>query len=126
MTVVLDSSAVLAVIRGEQGRERVIEVLARSIASAVSYAEIVGNLMMRGVPLAVVKAQLDGLRISTVPFDEVQAVEAGNLRRHTHHLGLSLADHACLALARLRNAPVLTTDRTWSELKIDLEVRLIR
>ncbi len=126
MTTVLDSSAMLAVIRGEQGRDRVIEALSTAIASTVNYAETVANLVMRGVPVAVARAQFEGLRIATIPFDDAQALETGNLRRYTHQFRLSLADRACLALARLRRLPVLTTDRIWAELKLGIDVRLIR
>ena len=126
MSIVLDTSAVMAVIRKEQGREHVVEVLDRAIASTVNYAEVIGNLVMRGMPLVVAKAQFDGLRIRTIPFDDDQALQAGRLRRLSHHMQLSLGDRACLALARLRKEPVLTTDRKWSELKIDVDVRQIR
>lgn len=126
MSIVIDTSAVLAVIRNEEGRDRVVEVLDRAVASTVSYAEVIGNLVMRGMPLAFAKAQFDSLRIPTVPFDEAQALEAGNLRRLSHHMQLSLGDRACLSLARLRKEPVLTADQKWSELKIGVDVRLIR
>ncbi len=126
MTSVLDASAVLAVLRGEQGRERVVEVLGNAVASTVNYAEVIANLVMRGLPPAIARVQFEALRIATIPFDDEQAVETGNLRRYTHQYGLSLADRACLALARLRQLQVLTADRTWAELKIGIDVRVIR
>jgi ribonuclease VapC len=44
----------------------------------------------------------------------------------TRHLGLSLADRACLALGRLRRLPVLTTDRAWRSLHISVRIEVIR
>lgn len=126
MSVVLDTSAIMAVIRREQGRERVIEVLPRASVSTVNYAEVVGNLVMRGMPLAIARAEFEGLRIRTVPFDEEQALETGGLRRFSHHLQLSLGDRACIALARMRKALVLTTDRRWSDTDFGVEIRQIR
>jgi PIN domain nuclease of toxin-antitoxin system len=126
MTVALDTSAIMAVIRREPGRERVAQVLAQGVVSTVNYAEVIGKLVMRGMPVGLARAQFDGLGVPTVPFDDEQAVEAGNLRRVSHHFQLSLADRACLALARLRKLPVLTSDRKWSELNIDVEIRQIR
>jgi PIN domain nuclease of toxin-antitoxin system len=126
MSVVLDASAIMAVIRGEQGRDRVVAVLGDAVTSTVILAEVVGNLVMRGMPLAVARAQFDSLRIRTVHFDDSQAIEAGSLRRLSHHLRLSLADRACLALARIRRETVLTSDRSWAALKLGIDVRLIR
>lgn len=126
MTIVLDTSAIMAIIRGEAGRERVMRALGDAIVSTVNAAEVFGNLVMRGMPVALAKAEFDGLRVPTVPFGDDHAVEAGNLRRFSHHLQLSLADRACLALAKLRGLPVLTADRKWSELNIGVEIRQIR
>lgn len=44
----------------------------------------------------------------------------------TRQLGLSLADRACLALARQLSLPVLTADHAWAEAALELEVKLIR
>jgi len=38
----------------------------------------------------------------------------------------SLGDRVCLALARRRGLPVLTTDKPWADLDLGIEVRLIR
>lgn len=126
MTVVLDASAIMAVIRREQGRDRVVQALESAIASSVSFAEVVGKLVVHGMPAGVAKAEFASLGVPTVPFDDDQAFEAGALRRRARHLQLSLADRACLALARQRNLPVLTSDRRWSELNIGIEIRQIR
>jgi len=38
----------------------------------------------------------------------------------------SLADRACLALAMERRLPVVTADRAWSGLGLDLDIQVIR
>jgi len=40
--------------------------------------------------------------------------------------GLSLEDRACLALAMQRDMPVITADRVWSELELNIDIQLIR
>jgi PIN domain nuclease of toxin-antitoxin system len=37
-----------------------------------------------------------------------------------------VGDRACLALARSRALSALTTDRTWRDIDIDVEVEVIR
>jgi hypothetical protein len=39
---------------------------------------------------------------------------------------LPLGDRACLALARSRALPALTTDRAWRDVDIDVTVEVIR
>ncbi|MCW6035912.1 hypothetical protein K4A83_06450 [Spirulina subsalsa FACHB-351] len=48
------------------------------------------------------------------------------LRPLTKPLGLSLGDRACLALGLLLHQPVITADRQWNQLDLDLEIRVIR
>jgi ribonuclease VapC len=47
---------------------------------------------------------------------------------HTKPFGLSLGDHACLALAKRENLPALTADHSWLRAAplVGVEVRLIR
>jgi PIN domain nuclease of toxin-antitoxin system len=59
-------------------------------------------------------------------FDSVLSMNAGLLRPLTKSAGLSLGDRACLALARHKNVPVLTTDRAWKDLDIGIVVAVIR
>jgi ribonuclease VapC len=42
------------------------------------------------------------------------------------HQGLSLADRACIALARRLRLPALTADRTWADARVDAELMFIR
>jgi ribonuclease VapC len=53
--------------------------------------------------------------IEFVSFDQDQAVTAGRLASITRKAGLSLGDRSCRALAKLRQADVLTADRPWQQ-----------
>lgn len=48
------------------------------------------------------------------------------LRPLTKASGLSLADRACLALAKRLDIPALTADRDWADLNLGIAVQLIR
>jgi len=37
-----------------------------------------------------------------------------------------IGDRACLALGQALERPVVTTDRNWRELKVGIEIRLVR
>ena len=123
---VLDASAVLASLRNETGGERVLPVLETSLLSAVNLAEVATRLLDLGALAADIDGLRERLRCEVIPFDEGLALRAGLLRAQTRHLGLSVGDRACLALAQREGLPVLTGDRAWARLDVGVEVVLIR
>jgi PIN domain nuclease of toxin-antitoxin system len=86
----------------------------------------IGKLIDAGVPDAVARDTVDLLNIEIVDFDAKQAVQAASLRNTTKRFGLSLGDRCCLALGTARKATILTSERTWSKLRIGLRVKVIR
>lgn len=125
--VVLDASAILAVISGEPGAEQLTpELTARAVAGTVNLAEVQTKLVSRGWTSA--QAWLDATSpiSEIVPFDEQQARISGDLVTHTQSLGLSLGDRACLALGIALGAPVYTAERIWKKLKVAVPIHVIR
>jgi ribonuclease VapC len=123
--VVLDASAVLALLRGERGGAGVEAALGEARLSAVNLSEVAQRLADQW-PEQAVTAVLGDLPCRIVDFDESLALRAGLLRAATRRRGLSLGDRACLALAESLSLPVLTADRAWAELDLGVEVVLIR
>jgi ribonuclease VapC len=123
---VLDASAFLAMAKEEAGGGRVEDVLERSAISSVNLAEIGARLSDLGRDLPTFFADFAELSIRVVPFDDKQAQRSAELRNLTRSHGLSLGDRACLALAETLDATVLTADRAWGDLSIDIKVKLIR
>ena len=126
--VLLDASAVLAVIWREPGAE-IVRVAMRDGAaiSTVNLAEVAALLHHRGWRASDVENTLAAFRMDTLPFDSDVALSSGALRPATASAGLGLGDRACLATAAIFEMPVLTSDKSW--LRIDLEgieVRVIR
>ena len=124
--MVLDASAILALVSAETGWEMVAEALRESVTSSVNYSEVVAKLTDRGVPTEEVRALLAGLGLDVVPFDADAGFGAGALRAIEGGDKLSLGDRACLDLARRRAQPALTADRYWSRIDAGAEVVLIR
>ena len=124
--VVLDASALLALLNAEPGAARVAAVLTRAVVSSVNLSEVVAKLADCGMPEAEIHVTVDGLGLDVVPFDEALAYQAGLLRPASRALGLSLADRAGLALAMALDCPVLTTDQQWQALAAPVVVEVIR
>ena len=122
---VLDSSAFLAAVNFETGGEKVESLFTDSVMSSVNVAEVYTKFAERDINLEDSAAYFSKLGIETVDFDLAQARKCGELRSLTRHLGLSLGDRACLALAIQHNATAVTADKNWE--KLDLcKIELIR
>jgi PIN domain nuclease of toxin-antitoxin system len=124
--IVLDASAVLALLNGEPGAEAVSAHLPGAHLSAVNAAEVAGKLVDGGVNPERAGEILDRLGVRIEAFDRRDVVPAGRLHLASRSLGLSLGDRACLALAERLGMPALTADLAWSDIEADIEVRLIR
>lgn len=129
---VLDASALLAYLGNESGADVVADAIAGGATiSAVNLGETLSVLASRGSNPADVASDLtdrgllDGA-IAVEPFTTTDAIEVARLRPLTHSAGLSLADRACLALARRLSTPVLTADHAWTGLTLDVDVHPIR
>jgi PIN domain nuclease of toxin-antitoxin system len=124
---ILDASALLALLNDEKGGEQVEEAIALGAAiSTVNVAEVVSKLSNDGIPETTISQMLGLPGLEIVDFNRLLAHQTGMLRPLTKQMGLSLGDRACLALARMCNLPVLTTDRVWKDLSLDIIVRVIR
>ena len=126
MSVVLDTSAILAMLWSEPGAERVDALLDDAKVSAANYSELIAKLSDRGADAAQVRDILLTLDLSVVDMSRDQAMVSGLLRDETRQFGLSLGDRCCLALAKVLDCPVLTADKAWGNLDIDVEVEVIR
>ena len=124
--VVLDTSAVVAAIKSEAGADRVRPVATGAVVSALTVGELASVLTREGAARNVVEAVVDEFRFVVEPFDRKRALAAGFLIAKTAHRGMSLGDRACLALAIELGLPVLTADRAWRDLDVDVEINFIR
>ena len=124
----IDASAILAAILGEPGGDSVFDLLDEAVVSTVNVAEVYTYAAMKDLPTEAIDAFFADTGITMISFDPAQAVAAGQLASITRKAGLSLGDRSCLALAKLRNAEVLTADRPWQQVAgaAGVLVRLLR
>jgi len=125
--VVLDASALLALLNREPGADKLTpQLLSAAASSTVNLAEVHSKLVGRGLsPEAAWKATLSPVR-EAVAFTAEHARLAGDLIAQTRPLGLSLGDRACLALALALKTPVYTADQSWKKLKLAVRIHVIR
>lgn len=126
--VVIDASALLALLKGEPGGARVAGVLASARIGVFNYAEVVSHFIRLGMPTQGIDAMLDPLPLTIEPADKALARVAGGLRAITAEAGLSLGDRFCLALALRNGLPAWTADAAWKDIAdaVGVEVVTIR
>jgi len=126
MSVVMDASAILALLNGETGAEKVTSRIAGARISSVNLVEVGSRLLDGGMTPEAVRQAVGLLRLEVVDFTPALAEAAYLLRDSTRAAGLSLGDRACLALAARDNRPALTADRKWSTVTVGCSIELIR
>jgi len=111
----------------EPGYESVRQNLKHAIISSVNIAEVykyciaVQNLTEDDCRNLI---KLSGIKI--IDFCEEQALITAKIIKQTKEYGLSLGDKGCIALAMFKNYPVLTCDKIWQKVDLDVEFVMAR
>lgn len=101
-------------------------MLAGSVVSTVNWAEVIQKAQARGVDTEGLADELTAAGLRIVPFGLAEAERCGHLWAGTSRHGLSLGDRACLATTLERDLPVLTADRSWTELEVGVQIESVR
>lgn len=124
--MILDASALLAYLQGENGGLLVEEILPVAFISTVNWCEVVQKLRARSIDDKAVYKNLTVLGLRFMPFSLEHADKAGELWQVSAPLGLSLGDRACLATGLIENMSVMTADKAWQKLPLSLVIQLVR
>ncbi len=124
--MVLDASALLALLRREPGGELVEPLVSKALISSVNWSEVVQKALDQQADIGGLREDLEALGLEIVPFNAPMAERAAAFRASTRHLGLSLGDRACLALAAELDLTAVTADRLWSDLSVGIAIQTIR
>ena len=126
--IVLDASAFLALAQEEKGSEVIKPLLNFAVMSTVNIAEALTVLQRtNNIELEDAMNLINDIISTIIPFDLEQAVEVARLNQFVKHKGLSLGDHACIAIGIKLSAPIYTADKAWAELELDkANIQLIR
>lgn len=114
--IVVDSSAIIAILRNEPERDRLLAALNASAANFCSMVTFVESFMVStnrnaNAPVALHLRLLEDLGIEAAPLDQKQAVLAAEafarFGKGRHPAKLNLGDCFSYALAKSLNAPLL-------------------
>lgn len=128
MIHVMDSSALLAVSKGEIGSDAVMEILQTQdcVISSVNMAEVATRLLDMGLPAQELERGCAQFGVEVIDFNHEQALACAALRPLTKSAGLSLGDRACLALAQLTQGTAVTADHAWQDVKSAVNVKILQ
>lgn len=127
-SIVLDSSAVLAMVYEEPGGAKVRAAILSPVyvvaISAINWCEVLTKLSQKNPTVTTenLEAILPGVEV--VPFGQAQAEQTASLARSCPNI--SMGDRACLALARFLDSTAWTTDKIWGQITVDVKVKVIR
>jgi PIN domain nuclease of toxin-antitoxin system len=109
---VVDASALLAYLQGEDGADAVEEALDGEVAcGAANWSEVAQKVRAHGRSWDMARALLVSFEIEVEPVTIADAEWAA--ARWTRGDGLSLADRLCLALGDRLDGVVWTADESW-------------
>jgi PIN domain nuclease of toxin-antitoxin system len=122
VSVVLDASALLAFLQGEDGADVVEAALTDDPrCGAANWSEVAQKVLAADRDWSLVRALLTSYQVQVDPVSIGDGEWAA--RRWRRGEGLSLGDRLCLALAERIDADVLTADTSWGS---DGRVKQIR
>lgn len=124
--VVLDASALAALLFGEPGNDVVQAALSNASINAVNLAEVLIVLGRRGIEHRTAERIVGGLPIDVTPTDSLLVAEIARIAAETRAQGLSLGDCVCLATGRATGRRVLTADRAWAALDLGIQMTVVR
>lgn len=112
MTSVLDASAILAFLLGEDGADAVERALTDDArCGAANWSEVAQRVLGADRDWDQARALLESYGVQVAPVTSDDAEWAA--RRWRRGEGLSLADRLCLALGDHLEATVFTADQSW-------------
>lgn len=125
--IVLDASALLALLKNEPGADIVESLLGNIIMSSLNVSEVAAVLLDSDMTIKECQDSMLPFISTIIHFDEEFAFLTADLKKRTKAYGLSLGDRACLALGQKMQLPVYTADKIWGKVQLEnVEIILIR
>ena len=129
--VVIDASAIIALLFREKGWEEVERYFqSPCLISSANYCESLYIFKRKQGQTAWndISELLENLQMEVVPVSKTHAKIASAIHSETRSKGLSLGDCLCLALGIDECLPIITAEHSWGSLPLTVktDIRLIR
>ncbi|AIK96310.1 PIN domain-containing protein [Candidatus Odyssella acanthamoebae] len=125
--VILDASALLALIKNEHGASTLEGLLGQIVMSSISLSEAATTLFQSEMALQECEEYLLPLISQLIPFDISHALLTANLIKQLKGKDLPLEARACIALGIKMRLPVYTTDHHLDDLELlESNIKLVR
>ena len=121
--VIFDSSAFITLLSKEKGYSFLRSHLKNAFISTVTLADVYKycieeqNLTQDDCRRL---TELSGLKV--IDFCNEQALISADIISQTKPFGLSVIDRACLALGLYKKSPIVTCNKVWEQIKLDVEI----
>ncbi|WP_375319182.1 type II toxin-antitoxin system VapC family toxin [Candidatus Tisiphia endosymbiont of Oplodontha viridula] len=121
----LDTSAIIALLKKESGYKILEDVIAASSISSVNLSELVSVLIRSNIAENEIDVIITDIVPEIIPFCENICIKTGKLSRLTKDYGLSLGDRACIATGCYYNMEIYTADKIWLKVADNITARII-
>lgn len=125
--IIFDASALIALFAKEEGYLFIKKHMKDAVISSVNIAEVYKYCIeVQGLQKDDAETVIKLSDIKIIDFGHDQALISANIINKTKAHGLSLEDRACIALAIFKNYPILTYDKIWKKLELDVQFIMAR
>lgn len=122
--IIFDASALIALFAKENGYQTIKSHMKDAIISSVNIAEVYKYCIeTQSLTQNDARKLIELSDVRIIDFCHEQALISSTIIHKTKAYGLSLGDRACIALALFKNHPILTCDKIWE--KLDLNIKFI-
>lgn len=122
--IIFDASTLIALFAKENGYQTIKIHMKDAIISSVNIAEVYKYCIeTQNLAQNDARKLIELADIKIIDFCHEQAFISSTIIHKTKAYGLSLGGRACIALALFKNYPVLTCDKIWE--KLDLNIKFI-
>jgi len=119
---VIDSSALLALLYNKELLKKTQKYFDNSYMSVINASECITILNKNGMPIKVAQNLLESIISKFIPCEYNDVALIAETQKDNAHLNLSLGDVICISLGNKLGLKIITTNKTWINVKSNSEI----